>query len=252
NSAAYKEYYVVASGAIPPKTKASIRKTQSSSDTTITPRTVAGTRLSTSAKVKQPAKSSKEKDLSVLFEVAMTKAEQIKLATKRRLQQTHMSQASGSGADDGTDTETKTEEEEDEISRKRKLERETREKNIRNSAAYKEYYVVASGAIPPKTKASIRKTQSSSDTTITPRTVAGTRLSTSAKVKQPAKSSKEKDLSVLFEVAMTKAEQIKLATKRRLQQTHMSQASGSGADDGTGILPGVPDVPTNESDEEIV
>nr|GFD18396.1 hypothetical protein [Tanacetum cinerariifolium] len=29
---------------------------------------------------------------------------------------------------------------------------------IRNSAAYKEYYVVASGAAPPKTKASVRKT----------------------------------------------------------------------------------------------
>nr|GFC41369.1 hypothetical protein [Tanacetum cinerariifolium] len=32
---------------------------------------------------------------------------------------------------------------------------------IRNSDAYKEYYVIASGAEPPKTKASVRKTQSS-------------------------------------------------------------------------------------------
>nr|GFA74805.1 hypothetical protein [Tanacetum cinerariifolium] len=43
-------------------------------------------------------------------------------------------------------------------------------KDIRNSAAYKEYYVVVSRAAPPKTKASIRKTQSSSDTTIIPPT----------------------------------------------------------------------------------
>nr|GEU51304.1 hypothetical protein [Tanacetum cinerariifolium] len=69
-------------------------------------------------------------------------------------------------------------------------------KDIRNSAAYKEYYVIASGAAPPK------KT-------------------------------------------------IKLATKRSLQQTHISQASGSSADEETGIIPGVPDVPTYESDKEI-
>nr|GEZ01802.1 hypothetical protein [Tanacetum cinerariifolium] len=95
------------------------------------------------------------------------------------------------------------------------------------------------------------KTQSSSDTTITPPTDASTRLSTSAKGKQPAKSSKAKGLSVLFEVAITKAEQIKLAMKKSLQQTHISQASGLGADEGTGILPGVLDVPTDESDKEI-
>nr|GEV43407.1 retrovirus-related Pol polyprotein from transposon TNT 1-94 [Tanacetum cinerariifolium] len=104
--------------------------------------------------------------------------------------------------------------------------------DIKNSAAYKEYYVIASGAAPPKTKASVRKTQSSFGTTITPLTVAGTRLSTLAKGKQPAKSSKAKRLSVLFDVAMTEAKQMKLATKRSLQQTHISQASGSGADKG--------------------
>nr|GEY53835.1 hypothetical protein [Tanacetum cinerariifolium] len=87
-------------------------------------------------------------------------------------------------------------------------------KDIRNSVAYKEYYAIASRAAPPKTKASVRKTQSSSDTTMPPPTAAGIRLSTSAKGKQPAKSSKAKD-------------------------------------EGTGIIPGVPDVPTFEFDEEI-
>nr|GEX76624.1 hypothetical protein [Tanacetum cinerariifolium] len=43
---------------------------------------------------------------------------------------------------------------------------------IRNSNAYKEYYAVATGAAPPKPKASVRKTRSSSDTTITPPTTA--------------------------------------------------------------------------------
>nr|GFB55926.1 hypothetical protein [Tanacetum cinerariifolium] len=44
---------------------------------------------------------------------------------------------------------------------------------------------------------------------------------------------------------------MKLATKRSLQQTHISQASGSGVDEGTGIIPRVPDVPTYDSDKEI-
>nr|GEY86336.1 hypothetical protein [Tanacetum cinerariifolium] len=95
--------------------------------------------------------------------------------------------------------------------------------DISNSKAYKEYYAIASGVAPPKTKASVRKTKSSSNTTITPPTV----------------------------VAMTEAEQIKLAAKRSLQQTHISQASGSGVDEGTGIILGVPDAPIDEFDEEI-
>nr|GFA77163.1 hypothetical protein [Tanacetum cinerariifolium] len=78
-------------------------------------------------------------------------------------------------------------------------------KDIRNSAAYKEYYTIASGSAPPKTKASMRKTQSSSDTTMPPSTTAGTVLLNLAKGKQPAKSSKAKGPSVLSEVALTEA-----------------------------------------------
>nr|GEX63224.1 hypothetical protein [Tanacetum cinerariifolium] len=84
-----------------------------------------------------------------------------------------------------------------------------------------------------------------------PPTAASTRLSTSAKGKQPAKSSKAKGLSVLSKVALTEAKQIKLATKKSLQQTHISQASGSGTYEGTDIILGVFDIPTDESDEEI-
>nr|GEZ69301.1 hypothetical protein [Tanacetum cinerariifolium] len=121
-----------------------------------------------------------------------------------------------------------------------------------NSNAYKEYYAVATGVTPPKPKASVRKTRSSFDTTITPPTaVAGPRLTISEKGKQAAKASKAKSLSALFEVAMTEAQQLKLATKRSLQQTHISQVNGSGADEGIGTLPRVPDVPTDESEEEI-
>ncbi|GJT73253.1 hypothetical protein Tco_1032539 [Tanacetum coccineum] len=61
---------------------------------------------------------------------------------------------------------------------------------------------------------------------------------------------KSKGLTVLFEVALTKAKQIKIATKRSLIQTHSSHANGSGADEGTGSIPGVPDVLTYEFDDE--
>nr|GEU56261.1 hypothetical protein [Tanacetum cinerariifolium] len=71
-----------------------------------------------------------------------------------------------------------------------------------------------------------------------------------AKEKQPAKSSTAKGLTVLSKVALTEVEQIKLARKRSLTQTHISHASGSGTDEGTGIIPGVPDVPAYESDDE--
>nr|GEU57934.1 hypothetical protein [Tanacetum cinerariifolium] len=123
---------------------------------------------------------------------------------------------------------------------------------IRNSKAYKEYYAIKTGEAAPKPKASVRRTRSSSDTSITPPTAAASpRLTASIKGKQTAKASKAKSLSTLFEVSMTEAQQLKLLTRRSMQQTHISQPSGSGADEGTGSKPGVSDVPTDESDEEL-
>nr|GEZ93456.1 hypothetical protein [Tanacetum cinerariifolium] len=72
----------------------------------------------------------------------------------------------------------------------------------------------------PKPKASVRRTRSSSDTSITPQTTAASpRLIAFAKGKQTAKASKAKSLSALSEVAMTEAQQLKLVTKRSMQQT---------------------------------
>nr|GEW71200.1 retrovirus-related Pol polyprotein from transposon TNT 1-94 [Tanacetum cinerariifolium] len=81
---------------------------------------------------------------------------------------------------------------------------ELKNADIRNSDAYKEYYAVATGATPPKTKACIQKTKSSSDTTVTPppTVAAGPRLSTSAKGKQPSTTSKAKSLTSLSEVVV--------------------------------------------------
>nr|GEY21216.1 hypothetical protein [Tanacetum cinerariifolium] len=102
------------------------------------------------------------------------------------------------------------------------------EGNGEENPGINEYYAVATGATPPNPKASVQKTRSSSDTTITPPTaVVSPRLTTFEKGKQAAKASKAKSLSAL------------------------SEASGSGADEGTGSIPGVPNVPTDESEEEI-
>ncbi|GJT69176.1 hypothetical protein Tco_1028462 [Tanacetum coccineum] len=126
---------------------------------------------------------------------------------------------------------------------------------IKDSESYKEYYAIASGAEPPKTKASVKKKQIGSDRIKTPLTTKGKRLKTSAKAAKPAKkkkntkTSKAKGLTMLSEVVLTEAEQMKLAIKRSLIQTHSSHASGLGTDEGTGDIPGVPDVPTYASDE---
>ncbi|GJV74650.1 hypothetical protein Tco_1506234 [Tanacetum coccineum] len=66
----------------------------------------------------------------------------------------------------------------------------------------------------------------------------GKRIKTLAKGDKPA-TTKSKGLTVLFEVALSEAAQIKLATKRSLKEFHISHASGSG--DGVDILSKVPD-----------
>nr|GFA06820.1 hypothetical protein [Tanacetum cinerariifolium] len=45
---------------------------------------------------------------------------------------------------------------------------ELRNEEMKNSNAYKEYYAIATGAAPPKPKDSVKRTRSSSDTSITP------------------------------------------------------------------------------------
>ncbi|GKA11383.1 hypothetical protein Tco_0690816, partial [Tanacetum coccineum] len=136
------------------------------------------------------------------------------------------------------------------------LPNELTNEDIRNFESFKEYNAIASGAEPPKTKASVKKKQIGSDKTMTSSTTKGKRLKTSAKTakpamkKQPAKTSMDKGLTVLSKVALTEAEQLKVVIERSKTQTHISHASGSGADEGTGSLPGVPVVPTYDSDDE--
>nr|GEY65819.1 ribonuclease H-like domain-containing protein [Tanacetum cinerariifolium] len=104
---------------------------------------------------------------------------------------------------------------------------------IRNTKAYKEYYTCATREAAPKPKASARRKRSGSDTSITPPTATITpttivaitpRLTAAAKGKQSANAKSPSDPSKL---------------------------GGSGTDEGTGSKPGVPDVPSNDSEEEL-
>ncbi|GJV86502.1 hypothetical protein Tco_1530440 [Tanacetum coccineum] len=119
--------------------------------------------------------------------------------------------------------------------------------DIRNSESYKEYYAIASGIIPPKTKGSKKKADTDTTTKQKPPTV--------PKEKKEKKSGKgkqkAKELETISEAVLTKTEQLKIITKRSRKETHSSHASGSGADEGTGFTPGVPDAPDYDSEDDI-
>ncbi|GJR70241.1 hypothetical protein Tco_0016306 [Tanacetum coccineum] len=116
--------------------------------------------------------------------------------------------------------------------------------DIRNSESYKEYYAMASGTIPPKTKGSKKK----ANTDAIPK-----RKPSTAPKKQKSGTGKQKtsELENISEADLTEAEQLKIVIKRSRQETHSSHASGSGADEGTGVTPGVPDAPDYDSDDDI-
>ncbi|GKE21078.1 hypothetical protein Tco_1432590 [Tanacetum coccineum] len=125
------------------------------------------------------------------------------------------------------------------------------------SEAYKTYHDYATGEKIPKPKYVKNKADpESSPKKKSAQASKGKRIKTSTKVAKPVKKkqlatmSKEKSLNVLSKVALSEAEQIKLATKRSLIQTHSSHASGLGAYEGSGVIPGVLDVPTYNSDDE--
>ncbi|GKA93197.1 hypothetical protein Tco_0815183 [Tanacetum coccineum] len=116
--------------------------------------------------------------------------------------------------------------------------------DIRNSESYKEYYAMASGTIPPKTKGSKKK--ANTDAIPKQKTPTAPKEKKSGKGKQ-----KSAELETISEADLTEAEQIKIVTKRSRQETHSSHASGSGADEGTGVTPGVPDAPDYDSEDDI-
>ncbi|GJX00709.1 hypothetical protein Tco_0184622 [Tanacetum coccineum] len=120
---------------------------------------------------------------------------------------------------------------------------------MKESKAYKTYPDLATRKVQPKPKYVRRSSKKKSDEV--PKPFFGKRVKEMAKV---AKSGKKKQpdlgLETLSDIALTEAEQMKLAIERSKTQLHISQPSGSGAHKGTGVTPGVPDVPTYETDDE--
>ncbi|GKG25591.1 hypothetical protein Tco_0398737, partial [Tanacetum coccineum] len=97
------------------------------------------------------------------------------------------------------------------------------------------YYDFATGKVIPKPKYVRRSTREKTDQT--PKASLGKRL--------PAQG-----LETLLEIALFEADQMKLITKRSKTQFHSSHASGSGANEGIGVSPEVPDVPTHGFEDE--
>nr|GEZ70153.1 hypothetical protein [Tanacetum cinerariifolium] len=111
------------------------------------------------------------------------------------------------------------------------------------------------GSGTPKPMASARKKKSDSASSTTPPTPTPTttvesapRLSATAKGKQPSRATTPIEPT---DVQRTEAKQLKIVLKRSRQEMHISQQSGSGTDEGTGSKPGVPDVPSDDSEEEL-
>nr|GFB55301.1 hypothetical protein [Tanacetum cinerariifolium] len=107
--------------------------------------------------------------------------------------------------------------------------------------------------------ASARKKTSGSASSTTPPTpiatptptttvVVAPRLSAAAKGKQPTRETTPTEPT---DVERTEAKQLKIVLKMSRQETHISQQRGFGTDEGTGSRPGVPDVPSDDSEEEL-
>nr|GFA22277.1 hypothetical protein [Tanacetum cinerariifolium] len=130
--------------------------------------------------------------------------------------------------------------------------------DIRNTMAYKEYYAYATGVAAPKPKASSRKKKGNSDTSLTPPIVTPTSKTTAALVPRLSAATKGKQSTRATthteptDVERTEAEQLKMVLRRSRQKTHISQQRGSSTDEGTGSKPRVPDVPSDDSEEELL
>ncbi|GJW59982.1 hypothetical protein Tco_0109317 [Tanacetum coccineum] len=125
------------------------------------------------------------------------------------------------------------------------------------SEAYMTYRAYATSEKTPKPKTTKKKADFEvSPKTKTTQATKEKRIKSSAKgdkaakKKKPIETSMDKGLTELSDVALTEAKKLKLVIERSKTQTHNSHASGSGADEGTGVKPGVPDVPSYNSDDE--
>ncbi|GJU69615.1 retrovirus-related pol polyprotein from transposon TNT 1-94 [Tanacetum coccineum] len=117
---------------------------------------------------------------------------------------------------------------------------------IKESKTYKTYYDLDTGKVAPKPKYVWQSTREKTEQA--PKSSPGKRLKATAKVtKSGKKKQPAQGLETLSEIALSEAEQMKISIERSKTQLHSSHASGSGADEGTSVSPGVPD----DDDEEV-
>ncbi|GKA73976.1 hypothetical protein Tco_0780278 [Tanacetum coccineum] len=104
------------------------------------------------------------------------------------------------------------------------------------------------GAILPRTIPSKTKEAEEANTDAIPK-----RKPPTAPKEKKSGTGKQKttELEKISEADLTKWLSIKIVIKRSRQETHSSHASGSGADEGTGVKPGVPDAPDYDSEDDI-
>ncbi|GJX92973.1 hypothetical protein Tco_0347559 [Tanacetum coccineum] len=118
------------------------------------------------------------------------------------------------------------------------LPKELTNEDIRNSTSYKEYYTIALGEVPPKTKASVQKKKTDSNTTTEQKSLTDPK---DKGVKQTGKttgSGKQKQ--------PTTGDGVDILSKVPDEQVHEK----SGKDEGAGDKPEVPDVPKHHSDSK--
>nr|GEV96699.1 hypothetical protein [Tanacetum cinerariifolium] len=120
------------------------------------------------------------------------------------------------------------------------------------SEAYKTYFAYNTSEKTPKPKYVQKKADFETSPKKKPiQAPKGKQLKAIAKVpKSGKKKLHAQGLETLSKIALSKAEQMKIETKISKTQFHSSHASGSGAHEGTGVSPGVLDVPTYGSDDE--
>nr|GEU92128.1 hypothetical protein [Tanacetum cinerariifolium] len=106
-----------------------------------------------------------------------------------------------------------------------------------DSVAYKTYHAIASGAEPPMSRKSQKKSKSTISSAESPLKKKSAKATKDAatkpkptKKKAPVKADRGKGLNVLLEVALSEVVQLKKANKRSKKDFHISQAGGSGTD----------------------
>ncbi|GJY01651.1 hypothetical protein Tco_0359803 [Tanacetum coccineum] len=138
-----------------------------------------------------------------------------------------------------------------------------------DSVSYKTYYAISLGAELLKSKKSQKKSDSAISSEESPSKNKSASKPKPTKKKATVKADKGKSLNVLSEVTLSKATQLKEATKQSKKDFYISHASGlgdgtdfesgvldeqqrkiSGADEETSTKPGVLDIPKYDSESE--